>query len=234
MAERPVFVPSPDAPGFVKVVNFSIPWAGGFALVQKQKNLMALRAAASRIGLNHLLEISSKSDEKVGRHLSAFHLKIASRLGELSLESAFQGSKVFEGGGPFRDIYELEPREAKRDVRIKNSGRLVGFDFFGVKFSLYPATSFYDWLYIKSIFQHKDWILNRIDGDHVYDGYTDIEFNPIKSINCQAKSCALFVGIYRAGLLTEEILDPSFFVNMMIGEGKGSGAYLGHEGRLAV
>jgi hypothetical protein len=34
-----------------------------------------------------------------------------------------------------------------------------------------------------------------------YVGFTDIEFNPSKSINCQARSCALFV--------SKEASDPS-------------------------
>ena len=32
-----------------------------------------------------------------------------------------------------------------------------------------------------------------------YDAFTDIEFNPQKSINCQAKSAALFVGLVKQG-----------------------------------
>lgn len=34
-----------------------------------------------------------------------------------------------------------------------------------------------------------------------YDGFTDIEFNPEKSINCQARAAALFVSLSRRGLL---------------------------------
>ena len=32
-----------------------------------------------------------------------------------------------------------------------------------------------------------------------YDGFTDIVFNPQKSINCQARSCAIYVGMKRKG-----------------------------------
>lgn len=34
-----------------------------------------------------------------------------------------------------------------------------------------------------------------------YDGFTDIEFNPQKSLNCQAKAAALYVSLCRNGLL---------------------------------
>ena len=33
-----------------------------------------------------------------------------------------------------------------------------------------------------------------------YDAFTDIEFNPDRSLNCQAKAAACFVGLCRAGL----------------------------------
>ena len=34
-----------------------------------------------------------------------------------------------------------------------------------------------------------------------YDGFTDIVYNPNKSVGCQARSAALYVGLTRAGLL---------------------------------
>ncbi|MDY6964058.1 MAG: hypothetical protein SV862_19430, partial [Pseudomonadota bacterium] len=83
MAVRPIFVPTTEAAGYVKQVDFEIPWAGGFAEVQKQKNVRALHKAAERAGYFPLLEISSKSEIKAGRHLSAFHLKVS-----------FEGSQI--------------------------------------------------------------------------------------------------------------------------------------------
>ena len=32
-----------------------------------------------------------------------------------------------------------------------------------------------------------------------YAGFTDIEFNPKKSLNCQARSCALYVALTQSG-----------------------------------
>jgi GrpB-like predicted nucleotidyltransferase (UPF0157 family) len=75
--------------------------------------------------MEHLLEISSKSDREIGRRLSAFHQRIHLKDGRVvSLECAFQGSKVFESGGPFADLLDTEPRDAKRDVRLKVSASL--------------------------------------------------------------------------------------------------------------
>lgn len=213
MAERPIFVPTSEQDGYVKRVDFEIPWAGGFADVQKQKNIRALHSAAERAGYAPLLEISSKSDVKAGRHLSAFHLRVPFEDDSIPLENAFQGSKIFENGGPFIDLYRVEPREAKRDARLRESGPLVGFRFESINFPLNPTTVFYDWLYLQAVFPHREWLMKRITADVEYAGFTDIEFNPAKSVNCQAKSCALFVVLMREHKLEPYMQSPEVFVS---------------------
>lgn len=212
MAERPIFVPWPDGPELVREIYFHTVWNPGFAPVQKRKNIRALHDAAAVAGYTPLLEISTKSDEKVGQHLSAFHLKVHSdHLGEIPLECAFQGSKVFEKGGPFTDLYNADARAAKRDPRLKESGRLVGFKFDGFCFPLEPKTVFYDWLYVNAIFPHRNW-LKRL---YRYAGFTDIEFNPGRSINCQARSCALFVTLMKKDLLERAASSPGSFIELI-------------------
>ena len=211
MAERPIFVPDEDAPSLVREIPFSIAWAGGFAPVQKKKNVKALHEAAAEGGFPQLLEISTKSDEKLGQRLSAFSLTFHSdELGDIPLECAYQGSKIFEHGGPYTDLYAVDVRTAKRDPRLKESGRLTGFLFEGFRFPLEPKTVFYDWLYINTILPHREW-LKRLNN---YKGFTDIEFNPSKSINCQARSCALFVSLMHMDLLDDSIRSPKEFINL--------------------
>ncbi len=215
MAERPIFVPTTEEDGYVKRVDLEIAWAGGFADVQKKKNIRSLHDAAKRAGYSPLLEVSSKSDEIAGRHLSAFHLRVSLGDRDMPLENAFQGSKVFENGGPYKDLFEVDPREAKRDPRLRSSGALKGFKFDGFEFPLKPTTVFYDWLYLNSIFPHRQWLKNRVDGEKRYEGFSDIEFNPSKSINCQAKSCALFVSLMREDKLDNYLETPSKFIAAM-------------------
>jgi len=124
VAERPVVIPSPDESGFVEVRSFDFTWSPGFAVSQKQKNIAALHQAAARSGYSPLLEISTKSDDGLGRQLSAFNLTAQTQqFGPIPLECAFQGGKVFERGGPYTDLYRAEPRDAKRDQRLQESGR---------------------------------------------------------------------------------------------------------------
>lgn len=212
MAERPVFVPQQGARELVKELYFTLSWSPGFAPVQKKKNIVALHQAAARAGYAPLLEISSKSEDKLGQHLSAFHLKVhEAGLKEIRLEAAFQGSKVFEGGGPYTDLYSAEGRDAKRDPRLQGSGPLTGFKFNGFSFPLEPKTVFYDWLYINAIYPHRDWLARL----YKYAGFTDIEFNPNKSINCQARSCALFVSLMKSDLLDQAVASPQVFTNLI-------------------
>src|SRR5712692_1064465 len=165
MAERPIFVPAPSEPELVREIYFQIVWSSGFAPIQKEKNINALHAAAAKAGYSPVLEISTKSEEKVGRHLSAFHLKVHSdRFGETPLECAFQGSKIFEAGGPYTDLYTADVRSAKRDPRLQSSGRVVGFQFEKFEFPLEPKTVFYDWLYVNAIFPHRKWLRKRLQG----------------------------------------------------------------------
>lgn len=212
MAERPIFVPTSGGKELVKEVYFSITWHSGFAPTQKKKNILALHQAAARAGYSSLLEISSKSEQKLGQHLSAFHLKVhAESVGDIRMEAAFQGSKVFERGGPYTDLYSAEGKVAKRDPRLHESGRLTSFRFNGFSFPLEPKTIFYDWLYVTAIFPHRDW-LERL---YKYAGFTDIEFNPSKSINCQARSCALFVSLMKNGLLQQAVASPKAFTELI-------------------
>jgi hypothetical protein len=212
MAERPVFIPVSGARELVQEKYYSLTWHSGFAVVQKKKNISGLHDAAAQAGYAPLLEVSSKAEEKLGQHLSAFHLKVqAHMVGEIRLEAAFQGSKVFERGGPYTDLYSADGRTAKRDPRLQESGRLTGFRFNDFSFPLEPKTVFYDWLYVRAIYPHRDW-LERL---YRYAGFTDIEFNPSKSINCQARSCALFVSLMKNNLLHEAVESPKAFTNVI-------------------
>jgi len=125
----------------------------------------------------------------------------------MPVECAFQGSKVFANGGPFVDLYQTDPGRAKRDPRLVNSGALTKFNFQGTDFPVEPKTVFYDWLYISCIQATPRLI--------AYDGFTDIEFNPVKSINCQARSLALYVSLTKRGLLQDAMKSPQSFVETL-------------------
>ena len=216
MAERPIFIPAPDSPELVNELFLSIKWHPGFAQSQKEKNIEALHEAAAQRGIAPLLEISSKSKSERGRHMSAFHMAVPTKnYGRIKLELAFQGSKVFERGGPCTDLYRKgddEIGQAKRDPRLQESGRLTGFCFEGIDFPLEPKTAFYDWLYCSFLWDHRDWATKL----YAYAGFTDIEFNPQRSINCQARAAALFLSLMKRGDLESALQSPTQFVQTLL------------------
>ncbi len=212
MASRPVYIPKSKGVIGVTEKLIEFKWFPGMAVVQKQKSIDSLHEAAINSGISSLLEISSKSKSELGVNLSAFNLNIKTKKNKniFSVETAFQGSKVFEKGGPYTDLLEGTSRDAKKDIRLKESGNLIGFRFFGKDFPLKPRTFFYDWLYINAL--NKDEYLREEVLN--YNAFTDIEFNPKKSINCQAYSVALFISLEKSGLLKDALTTPDDFLEV--------------------
>lgn len=76
---------------------------------------------------------------------------------------------------------------------------LKSFFFDGNEMPLNPKTIFYDWIYINAVLENPLLAVELLK----YDAFTDIEFNPEKSINCQAKAAALFVALSRQGKIEQ-------------------------------
>jgi hypothetical protein len=198
MASRPIFLPTRNEPLLAREVRVEFHWHPGMAMSQKRKNVTALHEAAAEKGFAPLLEISSASEVELGRRLSAFNLKVFVGDRDIPFESAYQGSKVFLHGGPYFDLYDVDARTAKRDPRLRSSGRIVGFQFLDERFPSNPPTAFYDWMYICTLYPHAEWLERNIGH---FAGFTDIAFNPERSLNCQARACAILLSLQRRRLL---------------------------------
>lgn len=216
MARRPIFLPDRGV-ALVEEKYIEFEWHPGLSVQQKKRSVASLHRAAGGMGISPVLEVSTKSESELGRSLSAFNLTLdAGEEMVFPVEAAFQGSKVFERGGPYQDMYRLPGRQIKRDERLKGSGELKGFDFRGDAWGLEPKTAFYDWLYIEALGQHPELAAEVAD----YTAFSDIEFNPKKSINCQARSVALFVSLREKDLLDEALSGKDAFVNLLDGGGQ--------------
>lgn len=216
MAIRPVFVPQLEDPPFFKEVPVEFKWIAGMAQSQVKKCIASLHGAAELMGLAPVLEISTKSVDKSGVALSAFNLQISEgQERAISVECAFQGSKVFEHGGPFTDLYWTSSRCAKQDPRIREHGLLTGFNFFGHELPAKPQTAFYDWLYARALAQNP----TKANVLFSFAGFTDIAFNPRKSLNCQARSAAMFVALSRLEMLKDAVLSFDSFLEIVAGAG---------------
>ena len=145
MADRPAFF---IRQGKVVSEIYSFEWFSGFAVSQKQKSIESLHNAILKADINaRPLEVSTKSKEAIGVNLSAFNLK----LNNYPLENIFQSAKVFENGGPYLDLLDVLPKEAKRDERLRHSGDLRAFRYQNEDFPLIPKTAFYDFIYISAV-----------------------------------------------------------------------------------
>ncbi len=64
-----------------------------------------------------------------------------------------------------------------------------------------PKTLYYDWIYCRALNHYKEYISELLK----YEVFTDIEFNHEKSINCQARSVAIYMFLYKKGVLKEAL-----------------------------
>ena len=211
MARRPVFVPESDKP-YVSELSLDFEYFPGSSIQQKQRSVASLHAAyVDRFPSSRVLEVSSRSKRDIGVQLSAFNLMIEHPgRGSYSVECAFQASKVFSHGGPFVDLLDVSSRAAKTDRRLRESGERVGFRYLTDQLPLDPKTYFYDWLYASALCRH-DKLVEQV---MMFDAFTDIEHNPERAINCQARSVAKVVGLARAGLLTDALQSPQAFLGL--------------------
>jgi hypothetical protein len=198
----------------VEIVEVSFTYFSGFALSQAQKSIASLHEGAARMGYGNVLEVSTKSTDALGVALSAFNLKGGAFPFTYTVEKAFQAGKMFEHGGPYVDILEKESIKAKKDERLRNSGKLLQFKFFDREFGLNPPTFFYDWLYINTLICNRD-LIGKLDG---YDTFSDIAFNSEKSLNCQAYSIALFKSALYNKIDVKNLSSPDSFLATMLDE----------------
>ncbi len=216
MAIRPVYVVSLEKNKHFNVEEIEFKYFNGFSIHQKRRCINSLHAAyLNKNAGKRILEISTKSENILGVQLSAFNLMIETEdKKRFSVESAFQSSKVFENGKSYKELLYVSSREAKKDERLKNSGNVIEFSFFGNVFSIEPKTYFYNWLYINALEANSE-LKEKII---CYDAFTDIAFNPQKSLNCQAEAAAVYVSLYRKDLLKEALQSKEKFLKIVYSE----------------
>ena len=87
--------------------------------------------------------------------------------------------------------------------------------FTGVKnesWDISPSTMFYDYIYLSALKKREKLCEELMQ----FDTFTDIEFNPQKSINCQARTVAIFVTLNKYGLFDKFISDKELFKSIYL------------------
>jgi hypothetical protein len=225
MANRPIFIPEPDG-ALVVEQSVEFEWFPGQSIARKQLNIDALHKAAL-IGYDVApLEVSTKSTHPLGVSLSAFRLSINTKMFDLPilLEAAYQGSKILSDTGHLTHLYSYQSgRDIKNYLNAHSDEQLVGFEYESRRWELKPDTAFYDWLYVTAVHQTLEDKPEAHDELSTFDAFTDIEFNPKRGINCQARACALYVALSANHLLDQATQSPETFVNIVREFGYGTG-----------
>lgn len=205
---RPIFIPAIDS-GWFNEKSIEFEWVPGLAWSQRRKCVDSLHQSATKAGMGKILEISNFSDVDTGRNLSAFNLKmkVDECVEPVTVEAAYQSSKVFNESGQQSQLLQMtDPVAVKALIRQFEEEKIISFRFEGRDWPTEPLNAFYDFLYIRALRNLIDEKPEVRETLFTYDAFTDIAFNPKRSINCQARACAIYVGMDRGGFVVSELL----------------------------
>ena len=200
MATRPCFRPLENVVGYKTVESGPFVWNGGFALSQKQKNVVALHEAIRKADPSaKVLEISDRSLQPLGVSLSIPHLRMHCHGAPCMIESVFLASQIFAGGvGPFPRLCSQCACDVALFVgEVLGDPHVVGFELDGERWDAKSRLAFFFHLYLKALGDNPE----LADGLMEYDAFTDIEFNPKRQINCQAAAAAFYVSLRSQNIL---------------------------------
>lgn len=166
MANRPIYISTGDINNPFTEDSISFEWKAGYSYVNKCKRRDNLKKEiAKKYDIDKWLEVSSISDKDIGRRLSALNLMLTLTNGnKYSVESIYQSSKVYK------------------------DNHIIGFKFNNTVFENNPYGMYYDYIYMVALYQNKDY--HEIIKDYYL--FTDLFFNPNKSLNTQARAIAIF------------------------------------------
>ena len=209
MVTRPVFIPEFNRIG-VRVESPSFVWNPGFSMTQKKKNVEALHFSIRKMDPNlYPLEVSSRSDRLLGQQLSAFKLGVNINCRFYSVESVYQASKVFENGiGPFPELYASDPVEVRSAIKEYETTPLKMYQYGNEVWELNPTRAFYDWIYCRALSKNPNLVSQLSD----FNCFTDIAFNPVRAVNCQAYAVALYLSLKNFGVVDDALTSKDKFL----------------------
>lgn len=211
MAKRLYFIAKPSYQGLIVEKTIEFEYFRGESQKQKEKSIESMHHAIRAFETGgRILDVSKNSDEPLGRKVSASNLFYMTESGTYPVLNIFQSAKVFDGGGPYRDLLSVEPSLASSDKRLSDSGRLLGFHFEGEAYSLTPRHYFFDWIYVNALNQNKD-LHDKILS---YDMITDLDYSMNSMFASSARACAYFISLYHADLLEDALTSNESFLKI--------------------
>ena len=144
MANRPIFITNDNKKELFKEVNIDFTFYNGFAVTQKAKSIQSLHDNAKKLGYKNILEVSTKSDNKLGWQLSAFNLMVD-----------FDFDKK---------IKEIQSRN-KTPILVGGTGLYIKAALYDYKLSEEKSTNTYDNLTNEELYEE----LKKLDKDIIID-----------------------------------------------------------------
>ena len=170
MAIRPIYISTGNINNPFIQDDIYFKWISGYSYINKCKRRDSLKQEIEKLyDIKKWLEVSTISDKDIGKKLSALNLMITlSNNSKYSVENIYQCSKVYE------------------------NNHIVSFKFKNTEFENTPYGMYYDYIYMVALFQNKEYhkLINN------YYLFTDLFFNPNKSLNTQARAVAIFKSLY--------------------------------------
>lgn len=205
MAERSVFI-TKDVYPFYEEVGVQFYYFKGFALSQKRKNQIGLHMNFGTAYPDKVLEVCVGSLYSLGAALSALNLKKRTQAGITTVESAFQSSRIYGENdeiGPFPELLFYPPKDCKKLVVERSLGlpnrhfKFDGMDFYSPD---HFRSLFFDFMYLNALCEEENkTVAERL----IAEGYTAFSDLATKSLNSQARSCAIFVSLVKNGLIDQ-------------------------------
>ncbi|WP_140939263.1 DarT1-associated NADAR antitoxin family protein [Apilactobacillus micheneri] len=215
MAKREVFLVSSKNEFLKEQVQFD--WAR-MKDKQQRKQISVKNLHNAYLQYNEhsqILEVSTASQNKLGKAASAFNLDIKTTHGIFTVEQLFQASKNFELSGTNEKLLYGSSQQAKKSVKHKQKNdRLINFKLFGHAYPLTPKTLFYNYLYCNAMWQNPELAMQIVK----YDVFTDINFNDKYGINCQAEACSIFTSLCRKLELEKALSSFNNFKKLVYGK----------------
>lgn len=163
----------------------------------------------------------------LGAKLSAMHLNKRTLKGITTVESAFQSSRIYGDGakriGPFPEYRFLPGRECKKLVKeAAKEMHSYQYELDGLTFyaPAHHISQFYDFLYLNALLEPENEEVKNKLLQEKYTAFTDLA---TKSLNCQARSAAIFVGLVRAGMI-DEVRDYDSYLKLFRTQANGKAA----------
>lgn len=196
MAVRKVYLSMAEFP-YAKEVPVTFPWSNG----SKHQNIQAVLDTFHDVYPEvPVLEVSLASAQPEGVGAAAMKLPLRLADGqELPVGVVYQGSRVFENGGPYTDLWQLSRQKVQKDPRLHQSGRCIGYRLEGTDYPAEPHPyAFFNWLYCRAVAQNPD------RGQELlrYGAFSDLDLGSAKTDrNSPARAAAVYGGLKAAGRL---------------------------------